>query len=201
MTINQELLEKLFEEAKVNPRLRTNLDLRTSAEDGSQRMLNAMLPGTEVAIHRHPMSNENVILIKGRLDEVLYEEVASSEGKVTLKEVERIHLCPEEGAYGCQVPKGVWHTVEVLEPSVIYEGKDGKYGEDGSETFASMLDGRGKKDDVVTRLREFMEDEARSGSMDFGCITPLYIYRMWGGSVAMEEIEAGLQELRRGNFF
>ena len=57
---------------------------------------------------------------------------------VTLKESERIHLCPEDGAYGCQVPKGVWHTVEVLEPSVIYEGKDKKYGEDGSETYASM---------------------------------------------------------------
>ena len=135
MTITKELLEKLFEEAKVNPRLRTNYDLRTSAEDGSQRMLNAMLPGTEVAIHRHPMSNENVILIKGRMDEVLYEEVASEDGKVTLKETERIHLCPEEGVYGCQVPKGVWHTVEVIEPSVTYEGKDKKYGEDGSETF------------------------------------------------------------------
>ena len=138
MTINQKLLEKLFEEARVNHRLRTNLDMRTSAEDGSQRMLNAMLPGTEVAIHRHPMSNENVILIKGRMDEVLYEEVTSADGKVTLKETERIHLCSEDGTYGCQVPKGVWHTVEVLEPSVIYEGKDKKYGEDGSETFDSM---------------------------------------------------------------
>ena len=107
MVISQELLENLFEEAKGNPRLRTNFDLRTSPEDGSQRMLNAMLPGTEVAIHRHPMSNENVILITGRMDEVLYEEVTSVDGKVTLRESERIHLCPEEGAYGCQVPKGV----------------------------------------------------------------------------------------------
>ena len=140
MTINQELLKKMFEEAEVNPRLRTNLDLRTSAEDGSQRMLNALMPGTVVAIHRHPMSNENVILLKGRLDEILYEEVTQADGKVTLRETERIHLCPAEGNYGCQVPKGVWHTVEVLEPSVIYEGKDGKYGEDGSE----MYDVRGK---------------------------------------------------------
>ena len=138
MTISQELLDKLFEEAKGDSRLRTNLDLRTSVEDGSQRMLNAMLPGTEVAIHRHPMSNENVILIKGKLDEVLYEEAVSADGKVTLKESERIHLCPEDGVYGCQVPKGVWHTVDVLVPSVIYEGKDKKYGEDGSETYASM---------------------------------------------------------------
>ena len=138
MKINQELFDNLFKEAKANPRLRMNLDLRTTAEDGSQRMLNAMLPGTEVAIHRHPISNEDVILIKGRLDEILYEEVVQVDGKVTLKEVERIHLCTEEGVYGCQVPKGMWHTVEVLEPSVIYEGKEGKYGEDGSETFCSM---------------------------------------------------------------
>lgn len=136
MIIDKTILDNLLEQAKENPRLRTNLDLRTSAEDGSQRMLNALLPGTEVAIHRHPMSNENVILIKGRLDEVLYEEVTSEDGKVSLKEVERIHLCPEEGAYGCVVPKGVWHTVEVIEPSVIYEGKDGKYGEDGSESYS-----------------------------------------------------------------
>ena len=138
MIIDKTILDNLLEQARLNPRLRTNLDLRTSAEDGSQRMLNAMLPGTEVAIHRHPMSNENVILITGRLDEVLYEEVVSADGKVTLREFERIHLCPQDGAYGCQVPKGVWHTVEVLEPSVIYEGKDKKYGEDGSETFEPM---------------------------------------------------------------
>lgn len=153
MKIDQKLLDKLLSDAKESPRLRTNFDLRTSDEDGSQRMLNAMLPGTEVAIHRHPMSNENVILITGRLDEVLYEEVSdfqtSSESsnntrlqdsqdvarKVTLREVERIHLCPSEGKFGCQVPKGVWHTVEVIEPSVIYEGKDGRYGSDGSETW------------------------------------------------------------------
>jgi len=52
-------------------------------------------------------------------------------------------------------------------------------------------------EDVVTRLREFIETEARSGSMDFGCITPLYVYRMWGGAVSIEEIEAGLQKLRK----
>lgn len=137
--IDKKFLEYLFQQAKENPRKRANYDMRTSSEDGSQRMLNALLPGTEVAIHKHPMSNENVILIKGRMDEVLYEEVASSNGKVTLKEVERIHLCPDEGAYGCQVPQGMWHTVEVLEPSVIYEGKDGKYGEDGSESFTGEV--------------------------------------------------------------
>lgn len=58
--------------------------------------------------------------------------------RVTLMDNERIHLCLEEGAYGCQVLKGYWHKVEVIEPSVIYEGKDKKYGEDGSETYSSM---------------------------------------------------------------
>ena len=80
------------------PRLRTNYDLRIS-EDGSQRMLNVLLPGTEVPIHRYPMSNENVILIKGRLDEVLYEVVASEDGRASLK---------EEGVYGLSgVERGV----------------------------------------------------------------------------------------------
>ncbi|MGR4859843.1 WbuC family cupin fold metalloprotein [Bacteroides pyogenes] len=150
MEINQVLFDSLFEQAKANPRLRINYDLRTSSSDGSQRMLNALLPGTIVPIHRHPISNENVILLTGRIEEVFYEEVVESVSmsvdfrmmdaqdisrKVFLKEFERIQLCPNEGKYGCQVPKDVWHTVEVIEPSVIYEGKDGKYGEDGSVVF------------------------------------------------------------------
>jgi cupin fold WbuC family metalloprotein len=128
--VSKEFLEGLLKQAVDNPRKRVNYDMRTSPEDGSQRMLNAMQPGTEVAIHRHPNSNENVILITGKMYEILYEEV---DGR--LVETERLYLCPTEGKYGCQVPKGVWHTVEVIEPSVIYEAKDGKYGEDGSENF------------------------------------------------------------------
>lgn len=124
MEINKDLIDKLFEEAKENPRLRQNLDLRTSAEDGSQRMLNALLPGTVVPIHRHPNSTENVFLLCGKLVEVIYDEDGN--------EKERILLDPAAGSYGCVVPQGAWHTVEVLEPSVIYEAKDGKYGEDGS---------------------------------------------------------------------
>ena len=130
MVIDKELIDGLFNLAEENPRKRVNYDMRTSPEDGSQRMLNAMLPGTEVAVHRHPNSNENVILITGRMYEILYEVVDGQ-----LVETERLYLCLAEGKYGCQVPKGVWHTVEVIEPSVIYEAKDGKYGEDGSEIF------------------------------------------------------------------
>ena len=53
---------------------------------------------------------------------------------------------------------------------------------------------------LIDSLREFMETEARSGSMDFGCVTPLYVYRMWGGAIPMEDIENGLMELRRNGF-
>ena len=59
---------------------------------------------------------------------------------------------------------------------------------------------RGEMEEIVSRLREFLEDEARSGSMDFGCVTPLYVYRSWGGSVAIDEIAAGLKELRKQGF-
>ena len=127
MEINKELLDNLFGQAKWNPRLRQNLDLRTSANDNSQRMLNALLPGTVVPIHRHPQSTENVFLLCGKIVEVICDENGS--------EIDRVHLDPTVGNYGCVVPQGAWHTVEVLEPSVIYEAKDGKYGEDGSETF------------------------------------------------------------------
>ena len=151
MIFDKDFLAKLFEQATINPRLRQNFDLRTSGEDTSQRMLNALLPGTVVPIHRHEDTTETVICLCGTLDEVIYEEVVTyGKGapdampmgmdvqdvtrKVEYREVQRIRLCPAEGKYGCQVPKGAWHTVEVIEPSVIFEAKDGAYGEDGSET-------------------------------------------------------------------
>ena len=125
--IDKKLINELFDKAVVSDRKRMNYDLRTSSNDGSQRMLNALLPGSIVPIHRHPNSNENVILLCGKLVEVMYD----AEGN----ETERIRLDPSEGNFGCVVPAGAWHSVEVLEPSVIYEAKDGKYGEDGTETW------------------------------------------------------------------
>ena len=144
MEINKELLDNLFEQAKENPRLRQNLDLRTSSADTSQRMLNALLPGTVVPIHRHEDTTETVVCLCGKMDEVIYEEVVTYDKaapdtmpmgmdaqdvthKMEYREVQRIRLCPAEGKYGCQVPKGAWHTVEVIEPSVIFEAKDGAY--------------------------------------------------------------------------
>ena len=144
MIFDKDFLAKLFEQATINPRLRQNFDLRTSGEDTSQRLLNALLPGTVVPIHRHEDTTETVICLCGTLDEVIYEEVVTYEKaapdtmpmgidaqdvtrKVEYREVQRIRLCPAEGKYGCQVPKGAWHTVEVIEPSVIFEAKDGAY--------------------------------------------------------------------------
>lgn len=127
MELDRELIEDLLARAKENPRLRQNFDLRTSPDDGSQRMLNALLPGTIVPIHRHPLSNETIILLSGRVDELFYDEKGN--------EIERIPLDPLKGQFGCVVPKGVWHTVDVLERSVLFETKDGRYGEDGSETL------------------------------------------------------------------
>ena len=125
--IDKQLLDELFAKAEASERKRMNYDLRTSAEDGVQRMLNALLPGTCVPIHRHPMSNENVICLCGKLVEVVFDD--------NMNETVRYMLDPTVGNFGCVVPAGVWHTVEVLEPSVIYEAKDGKYGEDGSELW------------------------------------------------------------------
>ena len=144
MEFDKDFLGKLFEQATMNPRLRQSFDLRTSSDDNSQRMLNALLSGTVVPIHRHEDTTESVICLCGKLDVVIYEEVVTYEKssfdampmaidaqdvtrKVEYREVQRIHLCPVEAKYGCQIPKGAWHTVEVIEPSVIFEAKDGGY--------------------------------------------------------------------------
>ena len=195
MTINKELLDKLFEQAAVNPRLRQNMDLRTSVNDNSQRMLNALLPGTIVSIHRHPQSTENVFLLRGKVVEVIYDEYGN--------EKERILLDPAIGNYGCVVPQGAWHTVEVLEPSVIYETKDGRYGEDGSETYeAFMAMEAGKKEqaspafsnslgDLKKNIEYLIGMERQSGSMDV--ITPLYVSRIL--NVPLEEVERVMKEM------
>lgn len=195
MEINKDLLDNLFEQAKGNPRLRQNLDLRTSSADTSQRMLNALLPGTVVPIHRHPQSTESVFLLCGKIVEVICDENGN--------EIERIHLDPSVGNYGCVVPQGAWHTVEVLEPSVIYEAKDGKYGEDGSETFDAFKaeEAENKEQasatfsnslgDLKKNIEYLIGMERQSGSMDV--ITPLYVSRML--NVPLEEVKRVMKDM------
>ena len=115
-------LDALMAAAAESPRLRMNHDLRNSSADTSQRMLNALLPGTVVPVHRHEATAETVVCLRGRLWEVIYEEVDNK-----FREVSRHLLCPAEGCHGMQVPAGAWHTIEVLEPSIIFEAKDGAY--------------------------------------------------------------------------
>ena len=150
--IDKQLIRELYDKAVANPRLRQNMDLRNSGEDNSQRMLNALMPGTVVAIHRHPHSNETVICLSGKLVEVIYEEEDIAKdfpmgmdaqdvpsGK-RFKESDRYMLDPSIGNFGCVVLAGAWHTVEVLEPSVIFEAKDGAYGKDGSEILPNFVE-------------------------------------------------------------
>ena len=115
--INGNLLASLHRQAGENERLRMNYDLRTTPEDTSQRMLNALEPGTKVAIHRHVKTDCGGPVHDGEraLDETAFVEVA------------RFRLCPREGKNGIQIPKMAWHTVEVYEPSTIFEAKDGAY--------------------------------------------------------------------------
>lgn len=148
MKMDKAFLDGLLIQAQANPRLRQHYDLRTSPADTSQRLLNALMPGTVAPIHRHEDTSETVVSLCGRLDEVIYEEVDALLSPLTaeeaaafdrgmdaqevthekrFREVQRIRLCPAEGQYGCQIPQGAWHTIEVLEPSVIFEAKDGAY--------------------------------------------------------------------------
>lgn len=128
--INEELLAALQEQAKASERLRQNFDLRTTPEDGSQRMLNYLEPGTQVPIHRHEDTSETVICLKGKLDWIFYEELpnmdAGGPGR-DFKEILRVTISPSDGQYGIQVPKGAWHTIEVKEESCILEAKNGAY--------------------------------------------------------------------------
>ena len=112
---------ELTVKAKASPRLRMNLDLRNSAEDQSQRMLNAIEPGSPLPIHRHQKTSETVVCLRGRLVEEFYDDL---ERTCT----ERIELSPNGPVVALNIPAGQWHTVQALESgTVIMEVKDGAY--------------------------------------------------------------------------
>ena len=131
--INNELLSDLHDKASISDRLRYNYDLRTTPDDTSQRMLNALNVGTHVPIHRHLKTSETVVCLEGCLDWVFYEEIRpvhdgeTAADESCFAETARFRVCPREGKYGIQVPKGTWHSVVVHEPSTILEAKDGKF--------------------------------------------------------------------------
>ena len=118
MIIDKEVLDSITAQAKASPRLRMNLDLRNSSNDLSQRMLNAIEPGTVMPIHRHTKSSETVVCIRGHFEEYFYDE------KGTLTET--IDMLP--GGNMLNVPAGQWHSLRSLESgTVLFECKDGPY--------------------------------------------------------------------------
>ena len=134
MKIDNGLLDELTAQAQASPRLRMNLDLRDSVEDDSQRMLNALEPGTVLPIHRHRTTSETVVILRGRAVQYLYDDAGNETGQVLLAagagdpHMASLLGLPEGAVPGMQVEKGQWHRLESLESgTVIVEFKDGAY--------------------------------------------------------------------------
>ena len=146
MKITNSLLDDLTVRAKASPRLRMNLDLRTSPEDGSQRMLNALEPGTVIPIHRHRKSTETVVLIRGSVRQNYYDDSGNlTESFIAAAPSSPVFACakPIDGSaensspaacLGFSVPLGQWHNTECLESGTVFiECKDGAYEPLGEE--------------------------------------------------------------------
>ena len=191
---DEAFLDALTEKAKASERLRMNYDLRDSAEEQSMRMLNALEPGTVIPIHRHNDTSEEVICIRGCVEEVLYDDNGN--------EVTRLRLSPKFGIIHCRVPAKQFHTCQSLESgSVIIEFKAGKYNprttEDifdsaassespkTSENFESCLGGLKKNIEYLIGM------ERHSGSMEV--ITPLYVSRML--NVPLADVEEAMKDM------
>ena len=117
--INDILINSVAEEAKKSPRLRKNYNFHQSLQDKCHRFLNALQPGTQIPIHHHPTKDETVVILRGKVRVSTYND----RGEV----LESFVLCHEEGIYGADIPKNVWHDVECLEPSVLLECKEGPF--------------------------------------------------------------------------
>ena len=120
MVIDKELLDKVSAQAKTSSRLRMNYNFHLSLDDKCHRMLNAIEPGTDIPIHRHPTKDESFVVLRGKVRSTTY----NGDGSV----IESIELCADEGCYGVDISKGVWHKLESLESgSVVFECKEGPF--------------------------------------------------------------------------
>ena len=121
-------LDELSDKAKASPRHRMHFDLRDTTEDGSMRMFNALEPETVIPIHCHTNTSEDVVCIRGSVEEILYDNLGN--------ELTRFRLSPSSGIMHCHVPMGIFHTCLSIESgSVILEFKNGKYNPDTTETL------------------------------------------------------------------
>ncbi len=119
MIIDESLLDEVCAKAEESPRLRMNYNFHESLDAKAQRLLNVLLPGTIIPVHRHTHTAETYILLRGKMFVVFYDSLGA--------QTERFLLDPAIGNYGVNIPKGQWHGVEVIEPSAIFEVKDGPY--------------------------------------------------------------------------
>ena len=120
MIIDTELLDKVTEQAKASPRLRMNYIFHQSLDELCHRFINAVEPGTVVPIHRHPTKDETFVILRGKVRVTTHRD----DGSI----IEDVVLCAEEGRYGVNIPKGVWHKLECIEEdSVIFECKEGPF--------------------------------------------------------------------------
>ena len=117
--IDNQLLDEVSAQAKASPRLRMNYNFHKSLDEKCHRMLNAVEPGTEIPIHRHPTKDETFVILYGKVKVTTYNDKGELEDYVILNE--------EVGQYGVNIPKNVWHTLEALEPSMLFECKEGPF--------------------------------------------------------------------------
>lgn len=120
MLLTSEIVNNVTTEARVSPRLRMNYNLHESFEDQVQRMFNALEPGTEIPIARHPYSNETLIMLRGKLRVLIYDDNKNI--------IEDVIIAPNTDNIGYHIPKGTWHKVESLESgTVCFETREGPY--------------------------------------------------------------------------
>ena len=136
--IDKNLLDEVSAQAKASPRLRMNYNFHHSLDEKCHRMLNAVEPGTDIPIHRHPDKDESFVILRGKVRSTTYND----DGSI----IEDVVLSQESGNYGVDIPKGVWHNLESLEPaSVIFECKAGPYVEHEKDGVLKIDTYRNKK--------------------------------------------------------
>ena len=117
--IDKQLMDDVQKKAKRSPRLRMNYNFHQSLDDKCHRFFNALEPGTVVPIHHHPLKDETFIILRGKVKVSTYNDDGSSQ--------ENIVLSQENGCYGVDIPKNVWHTLQCIESAILFEVKEGPF--------------------------------------------------------------------------